>query len=243
MSIRRSTRQVRSLTTFVLAIVLGASAFATTQCPIPEQPAMSRSLEKMIAVGQIDDAMQCVLHIDRQQQETGVALSDEVRFQLAKQFTDAIHILSGGAAGSARNSDNVKASSLWRAYLDGVSEPVDKSRILLGVDRLLQHGRFDAFEQYLPSIAKAIGRSRDLLPPQTANELFSVIKRCPRWRQVQQPTSGAFKMCTKPCPEIGQDFLKSLRDELGQPIWASSPGLIRLGTNAAALEKAVVCQP
>lgn len=228
------------LSTFLLTVMpllVVNNVFAA--CPQPEQPALSQTLEPLIAGGHAASAMSCIAQLHRQQQEEGSVYPDEVRYQLAKLYSDAIYRLSKGALGAARESDHSMATELWRRYVDEVHAPYDSTRALTGFDRILQHGRYGKLDDALPSIARAASIGRKALAPQQANNLFSLVKRCPLWRQTVDPPPNA--LCSQPCAAVGSSLVASLRRELGSDKWDGAPGLSRLAENLKAFEGALQC--
>ncbi len=219
-------------------LLLSNAAIAQT-CPPPQQPMLSNALESLILGGQADDAMQCVIDLDDNASE----LPDDVRYQLAKNASDAIEALGGDV--NVLISYNERATKLWDTYLQNVSPPFDQGRISFALIKLMQHGRFSQFEQFFPSIAKAFNRGRARIAANQADQLFTTIKRCPAWNVVARGTTGNDRgiSCAKPCPDIAQSLLSALSDELGQRPWAGPAGIKRLAVNAKALEDSLKCTP
>lgn len=196
---------------------------------------MSQVLSKM-AIQEPDDAMQCVIRLAREEANVAGGYSDEIRYQLAKQASDAIETLS--VNGAVINSYHERTAGLWREYLAKVSAPLDRTRISFGINKILQHSRFAAFDTFTPTIVGAMGKARSWLAPAAADQFFSTAKRCPRWTNT---TASGTMACTPTCTNFGKAVVAELAKEFGSGSWSGSDGLQRLATNAKAFEKGLTC--
>lgn len=205
-------------------------------CPPPEQPALSKALTEMITAERADDAMQCIISISTETRESGGDVPDDVRYQLAKQASDAIESLGG--EGSVMDGYNSQATGLWQDYLENVKEPFDRGRLSFAITKIMQHGRFGAFQDIFPALISGIVKAKNWVSMAQSDQLFSIIKRCPLWSNTAY--SGAIT-CNSPCPSHGNSLLAQLSGKLDQDGWIASPGLKRLSQNAKALKEALAC--
>lgn len=206
-------------------------------CPPAEQPALSNVLGQMIKAERGDDVMQCIIAIDDREKEASSGYSDDVRYQLAKQSSDAIASLGDG--GVVFPAYHAHAARLWRSYLEKASPPFDKTRLPFGITKLMQHARFSSFPDFVPGIATAMSRGRAWVTPGQADQLFSTVKRCPKWRNTTDSRSIS---CAAPCPDTGRTLLSKLRAEFGSEGWGASDGARRLAMNAKAFEGGLTCK-
>lgn len=208
-------------------------AQASARCPPPEQPVLSITLEKMVRDGRADDALQCIIEIDDRQGDSDTA--DEVRYQLAKQASDAIESLGGDLTFAAYHD---RATKLWRGYLDNVSAPFDKKRMSFGATKLMQHGRLGEFEQVVPVVIRSFSQNRQGFSSSQADQLFSILKRCPRWNSVEK-TNGF--SCTSLCQETARGLVEEITQNFDTNSKTNTDGAKRLLVNAKALGGVLSC--
>lgn len=208
-------------------------AMAGAVCPEPVQPELGKSLRAMLADRGFYPVMECIHSIQDALESTGESESmpDEVRYELASRMSDAMK----GHYEQANPSTEVQryAAQLWSNYLDRLSPPVDAVRVRFATMKLMQHGRNADFPSWLPSILKGVGLARSVLNPELGNTLFSTLKRCPAFGVESIKLS-----CSETCVDLADQALAQLKVELGGPFpWTGNAGLVRMGTNAQALEK------
>lgn len=203
-------------------------------CPLPQQPMLSNTLSQMINARQGDTAMQCIIKIADRESDSSDEYPDEVRYQLAKQASDALESLEAEGI----NAYQVRAAKLWESYLSRISEPLDRTRLPFGITKIMQHARSGAFEDYLPVIAQAMNRARAWITPAQADQLFATLKRCPQWSSAKPALAMP---CINPCGAIGKTFITTLSSEFGATPWAGSNGVKRLAVNARAVEGELTC--
>lgn len=220
---------------FTLPILVCGFAFAAQKCPRPVQPELAQGLTALTKSKRSDDAMTCIRVIYRS--TTSTPLTDDVRYQLALQMSDAMDAIYDDSPPLAPDARD--ASDLWEAYLSEVTEPFDASRISFGLGKLIQQARYVDFEQRLPTILSSIGKVKSRLEAKQADLLFSTIKRCPNWSRLSDNLA-----CTAACLELADSVLNTLNKEFGSLPWAGSQGLARMSVNSQALtrEKAA-CSP
>lgn len=233
-----SKQSLLSVVVFSSCLLL-SNALSAAACPSAQQPLLSNGLELMIHNGQADDALQCIFDLQGKADNQ----SDEVWYQLAKNASDAIERLGEEGGGFPIYHD--RAASLWDSYLQNVSAPFDATRVSFALTKIMQHGRFTRFEQFIPSIAKAFNRGGARIALNQADQFFATFKRCPNWNVVSKVNAGGDLggACTKPCGDIAKLILSSLSDELGQRPWVTSAGTKRLTINANAMEESFQCKP
>jgi hypothetical protein len=206
------------------AQVCGASLL----CPPPEQPLLGQVLSQMNSARRGEDAVTCIRLIVSANELS--ELSDEVRYQLALQMSNAMDSLyeeSRPLADDARD-----AANLWGEYLKNAGSPLDAKRLNFGVNKLIQVSRYLDFPQRLPVILEGVGKVGSLIEMRQSDFLFSTIKRCPNWSRVNVAIQ-----CTLQCMEISDLVLTSLKSKFGELPWSGSSGISRLSLNASALNK------
>lgn len=230
-------REITRCTFCMLALALAPQIVLSKQdgeCPPPEQPTLSNALSQMIKERHGDDAMQCIIEISENESVQENDYSDEVRYQLAKQASDALESLSGEDIAPYQ----LTAAKLWESYLTKVAEPLDRTRLPFGITKIMQHARSGLFQDYLPVIAKSMSKARDWITTAQVDQLFATLKRCPNWTVV---TRANVMSCASPCGVIGRTFLTELYDGFGAAPWTGSDGVKRLAVNAKAVEGALTC--
>jgi hypothetical protein len=226
----------RNVVVLVMLFALSLTSAWAESCPQAKQPELSRGLESLIKARRADDAMQCVISISSHIRDTGLDVNDEVKYQLAKQASDAIDSLGGDTV--VFPEYNIEATRLWQEYLDGVLEPYDRSRLTFAVTKIMQHARLGAFHEIFPSLALGISKSRAWVTPLQSDQLFATLKRCPQWNNT---TYTGLISCESPCPLLANSLLSDLASKLGPGDTGTTPGMRRLFANAKAMKESLIC--
>lgn len=209
------------LVAMLLAIMSEAQA-----CPAMRQPELGNGLDRMIRGARAADAIDCV----RQYESSADEQSDEIRYQLAQQLSNAMEQLAG--LGDSLQADRQLATRLWAGYLERQREPFDANRAAFATRKLTQLARYTGMSERLPTIATGIRSARPRLDAELANLVFTSLRRCSAWTRPDSRWT-----CTAECRELTLGFVERLRKELGDPPWPQSDGLRRLTQNAQSLER------
>lgn len=212
----------------ILPLLWAQVCSAAPLCPPPLQPTLGQTLAQMNAAGRGGDVIVCIRSIVAEN-ELG-EMSDDLRYQLALQMSDAMHSRYGKRVPSVRNVRD--AASLWEAYLKNASLPLDSSRLNFGIGKLTQLGRYEAFSERLPSIIVGIEKVGASIDKKQSDLIFSTLKRCPDWSQVSDRMT-----CTSECNAVVDSALAGLEAIFGDLPWSLSPGISRLSANALALKE------
>ena len=219
-----------ALVALVAALMLDAHA-----CPPMRQPELSQGLDRMIRARRAADAIDCV----RQHESSAEEQSDELRYQLAQQLSNAMEQLAG--LGDSRQVDRRLAARLWAGYLEQQQRPFDANRAAFATRKLTQLARYTGMEERLPAIATGIRAARARLDTELANLVFTSLRRCSAWTRPDSRWT-----CSVACRELTLDFIERLRQHFGEPPWPQSEGMRRLAQNAQSMERearACVAQP
>ena len=217
---------------FVFLLAFGISFLPIFQaaaqfCPPPRQPELGQTLQDMAKRQRYLDVMECVVSLINA--EDSDSYTDEVNYQLASQYRSALDGSLSGANPSAQEAHQVVR--LWLQYIEFARPDFDPSRHRAALQALVRFGAYSKFQDFRPSIIKAMDRADGKLAQRDADLLFDVIRRC---RNIS---------CWQDCTTFFNAISKDISESLGRATQMSGPARSAFSRNNEALLGGIAACP
>ncbi len=205
-------------------------------CPPPRQPELGQTLKNMIDRGRYLDVRDCVDHLSAA--EEADSYSDEVRYQLASQFRDALD-KEQGVTTSAQAAQ--KIVRLWMSYVEFAQPDYDPVRHRQAFLALVRFSAYSKFQDFRPSIINAMERADGKLISADARLFFEIIRRCPSYSNISNPLRNI--SCQQDCASFFRTVSKEIAESLTRATQLSGPARSAFLQNNEALLRDVAACP
>lgn len=205
-------------------------------CPPPEQPILQQRLTEMFLSSQFFFVRDCVAELAKKVDEEGIG-SDDIHFQLAALYNDAMDKILSGRAPTREQAGEVTRH--WARYISNAKPEFDASRHKRALVALVRSSSFHDFENFGPEIFKAMERGASKLEPRDMNLLFEIVLRCPSYNATRKSNQSRTLLCSETCTLLAQGIVTQAADGLSR--FSNLPELTRavLRRNTENLDRQV----